>query len=70
MPTTMSSTQMLSIHDGTKLADPTIYRSAVGALQSCTLTHADINFVVNKLCQYIHSPSDTHWQALNAFLDT
>ena len=68
MPTPMSSSQVLSIHDGTKLSDPTLYRSAVGALQYCTLTRPDINFAVNKLCQYIHSPSDIHWQTLKCIL--
>ena len=60
MPTPMSSSQVLSIHDGTKMSDPTLYRSVVGALQYCTLARLDINFAVNKLCQYMHSPSYMH----------
>lgn len=29
----------------------------MGALQYCTLTCSDINYVVNQLCQFINSPS-------------
>ena len=68
MPIPMSSTQTFSISDGTKLVDPTMYRSPVGALQYRTLTRPDINFVVNKLCKFMHSPSDVHWQAIKHLL--
>ena len=64
MPTPMSCTQLFSQHNGTKLVDPTMYRSAVGALQYSTLTCPDINYVVNKMCQYMHSPFNVHWQAV------
>ena len=45
-----------------------MYRSVVGALQYCTLTCLDINYVINKMCQYMHSPSDVHWQAIKRIL--
>ena len=63
MPIPRSSSQVLSIHDGTKMSDPTLYRSVVGALQYCTLTPPDINFAINK-----HCPSDIHWQTLKRIL--
>ena len=51
-----------SIHDETLLEDGTAYRSVVRALQYCTLTRLDIFFIVNKVYQFMHSPSDIHWQ--------
>jgi hypothetical protein len=41
--------------------DPSLYRSVIGALQYATLTCPDISYSVNKLSQYMHSPSDDHW---------
>ena len=54
----------LSLHDGQPLLDPTTYRGFVGALQYCTLTRPDISFPINRLCQFMHAPTTTHWQAL------
>jgi hypothetical protein len=45
------------------LIDPIEYRSIVGGLQYCTLTRPDISFLINQLCQFIHSPTDKHWTA-------
>ena len=61
----LSSTQKLSAHDGHVLgpSDATKYRSLVGALQYLTLTRPDLCFAVNKVCQYLHSPTTTHWSA-------
>ncbi|XP_062100076.1 uncharacterized mitochondrial protein AtMg00810-like [Humulus lupulus] len=58
----------LSLHDGTLLPSATAYRSIVGALQYCTLTRPDLAFVVNKLCQFMHSPTDVHMQAAKRVL--
>jgi len=44
--------------------DSTRYRSVVGALQYITLTRPDLAFAVNKVCQYLHSPTTTHWSAV------
>ncbi|RVX10904.1 Retrovirus-related Pol polyprotein from transposon RE1 [Vitis vinifera] len=64
----MASGYALSIHDGTPLEDGTTYRSVVGALQYCTLTRPNISFVVNKVCQFMHSPSNVHWQVIKRTL--
>ena len=44
--------------------DSTRYRSVVGALQYITLTRPDLAFAINKVCQYLHSPTTTHWSAV------
>lgn len=33
-----------------------------------SLTRPNISFAVNKLSQFVHSPSETHWLALKCFL--
>jgi hypothetical protein len=46
----------------------TKYRSMVGALQYLTLTRSDISFSVNKVCQYLHSPTRVHLTAIKMTL--
>ncbi|KAL6325928.1 hypothetical protein AAG906_038419 [Vitis piasezkii] len=60
--------QNLSKHDGDPFHDVTLYRSTVGALQYLTLTRLDISFVVNKACQFMSSPSNTHWLGIKCIL--
>uniref|UniRef100_A0ACD6AGA9 Uncharacterized protein n=1 Tax=Avena sativa TaxID=4498 RepID=A0ACD6AGA9_AVESA len=69
-PTPLSSTENLSLTEGTALGfdDRTQYRSIVGALQYLTLTRPDIYFSVNKVCQYLHAPTTTHWTAVKRIL--
>ena len=40
----------------------------IGGLQYVTITRPDIAYSVNKLCQYMHSRTTTHWQALKRIL--
>ena len=65
-PTPLSSSEQLSAHEGERLKEKesTKYRSTVGALQYLTLTRPDISFAVNKVCQYLHAPTSTHWSAV------
>jgi histone deacetylase 1/2 len=64
--TPISTSEKLSISDGSGLSeeDATRYRSVVGALQYLTLTRPDLSFAVNKVCQFLHSPTTAHWGAL------
>jgi len=68
--TPLPSTQKLSIKDGQLLCaqDATRYRSIVGALQYLTLTRPDISFAVNKVCQFLHAPTSTHFSAVKRIL--
>lgn len=50
------------------MTDPTQYRSIVGALQYVTLTRPDIAYCVNKICQFLANPRDTHWRAVKRIL--
>lgn len=68
--TPLSISEKLSIHDGEKLGseDATKYRSIVGALQYLTLTRPDISFSVNKVCQFLHTPTTVHWSVVKIIL--
>ncbi|KAK5841924.1 hypothetical protein PVK06_004250 [Gossypium arboreum] len=68
-PTPMVSTPKLVTSDGNPpLADGHLYRGIVGMLQYMCITCPDLSFCVNKLSQYMNSPSDTHWKAVKRVL--
>jgi histone deacetylase 1/2 len=68
--TPLSTSEKLSAHEGVPLDpnDAKNYRSIVGALQYLTLTRPDISFSVNKVCQFLHAPTDTHWSTVKRIL--
>jgi histone deacetylase 1/2 len=68
--TPLSPSEKLLLYDGHKLGslDSTRYRSIVGALQYLTLTRPDISFAVNKMCQFLHSPTTVHWAVVKRIL--
>lgn len=69
-PTPLSCSEKLSLLDGTPLGteDSTHYRSIVGGLQYLTLTRPDLSFSVNKICQFLHAPTTSHWTAVKRIL--
>ena len=59
--TPASSSSKLLLTSDAAYSDPTRYRQIVGALQYLTFTRPDICYAVNKVCQFMHSPTDGHW---------
>ena len=57
----MVSNCKLSRHGADIFHDPTLCSSMVGALQYATFTRLEISFVVNKICQFMAAPLDSHW---------
>ena len=58
----------LTKNSGQLLYDPTLFRQAVGSLQYLTFTRLDLAFFVNSVCQYMHSPTDSHLSAIKHIL--
>jgi histone deacetylase 1/2 len=69
-PAPLAGSEKLSKTAGDLLSDEdaTRYRSVVGALQYLTITRPDLTFAVNKVCQYLHSPTTEHWTAVKRIL--
>ncbi|KAG7543090.1 Ribonuclease H-like superfamily [Arabidopsis thaliana x Arabidopsis arenosa] len=66
--TPMSPTPKLSLLSGTALDDASEYRAILGSLQYLAFTRPDISFAVNRLSQFMHRPTDEHWQAAKRIL--
>lgn len=64
----MEMNEHLTLLSGTSLTDGTMYRTIVGALQYLQFTRTNIAFAVNKLSQFMHRPTDIHWQAVTRLL--
>ncbi|GFY82736.1 hypothetical protein Acr_02g0009760 [Actinidia rufa] len=66
--TPLSTTTSLTITDRSTSMDASEFRSVVGSLQYLSLTRPDIAFAVNKLSQFMHKPTQLHWQAVKRLL--
>ena len=64
----MAQSTSLSAFEGDPLSDATLYRSTVGALRYLSITRLDISFIVNKLSQFMHRPTNLHWQSVKRLL--
>jgi histone deacetylase 1/2 len=66
-PTPMVTGKQFTV-EGEKMEDPTVFRQAIGGLQYLTHTRPDIAFPINKLSQYMSSPTVDHWQGIKRIL--
>ncbi|MFS7934571.1 putative RNA-directed DNA polymerase [Helianthus anomalus] len=64
----MAPNSELALGDSPLFDNPVQFRQTVGALQYLTLTRPDITFAVNKVCQFMHSPTENHWSAVKRIL--
>lgn len=64
----MISNSKLSKFGSDEFTDVLLYTSVVGALQHATLTHPKIAFSVNKVCQFMARPLESHWRAIKRIL--
>lgn len=68
LPTPMVSNCKLTKYGANYIADPSLYRSMVGALQYATITRSEICYSVSNVCQFLAQPLDEHWKAVKRIL--
>ena len=66
--TSISSFMSFKLHDRAPPVDPTKYLQVIGFMQHLSHSRPDISFAVNKLSQFMHYPSTTHWFAVKRVL--
>ena len=66
--TPMPISPKLTITSGQPMQDPREFRMIMGSLQYLSFTRPDIAYSVNKLSQFMHCPTDEHWQAVKRVL--
>ncbi|XP_019084381.1 PREDICTED: uncharacterized protein LOC109125982 [Camelina sativa] len=66
--TPVDTSAKLHAEVGAPVADPSLYRSLVGALQYLTFTRPDITYAVQKICLYMHDPREPHFTAMKRVL--
>ena len=67
-PTPVVTGKTLFKEDNSLFEQPTVYKSIIGGLQYLTTTRHDIAFSVNKLSQFLQSPTINHWNACKRVL--
>jgi len=66
--TPIMSSCKLSKHGSDTFHDVSLYRSVVGSLQHATITRPEIAYAVNKVCQFMSQPLESHWVAVKRIL--
>uniref|UniRef100_A0A2N9H2D8 Reverse transcriptase Ty1/copia-type domain-containing protein n=1 Tax=Fagus sylvatica TaxID=28930 RepID=A0A2N9H2D8_FAGSY len=66
--TPMASKQPCVADPDSPYKDVTEYRQIVGTLQYLTLTRPDLSYAVNSVCQYMHAPTNAHYQMVKRIL--
>jgi hypothetical protein len=66
--TLMSVSAKLLLDDGSAGCDTIEYRRTIGSLQYLSLTRPDLGFAINRLAQFMHKPTVTHWQHVKRLL--
>lgn len=68
LPTPMVNDCKPTRYGGNYVADASLYRSIVGALQYATITCPEVSYSVNKVCQFLSQPLEEHWKAVKRIL--
>ena len=66
--TLMATTPPLTKASDHLLLNKDEYRRVIGVLQYTTMMRPDIAFTLNRLCKFIHSPTDIHWTIVKRLL--
>ncbi|XP_069155816.1 secreted RxLR effector protein 161-like [Solanum lycopersicum] len=66
--TSMCSNSPPEVGDGSPPVDASLYRCTTGKWQYLSFMRPDVAFAVNKLSQFMQSPSLEHWKAVKRVL--
>ena len=66
--TPLSSNKSFKLDDGSPSTNPTFYRQNISALQYLSLTRSNISFVVNRLSQFMHRLTLSHYTTMKRVL--
>lgn len=64
----MTSRHKLTAYGSDPVQNVHLNRSVIGALQLITITRSGLAYNVNRVCQFMLVPLETHWQAVKRFL--
>jgi len=62
------STSKATVLPNPLFSDATRFCQIMGALKYLTFTSSDICFAVNRVCQFMYAPTDSHWAAMKRIL--
>ncbi|XP_019178324.1 PREDICTED: uncharacterized protein LOC109173539 [Ipomoea nil] len=60
--------KLLPAQSGSVAVDVSQFWRLLGALQYLVITRPDVYYAVNRLSQFMHSPTELHWQAAKRLL--
>lgn len=66
--TPLSISTPLTLVDGFPAFDSTEFHQVLGSFQYLSLIRPSISFVVNKLSQFMHKSTHSHWTAVKQYL--
>ena len=64
----MTSGLKLSVYGSDPVENGQLLISIVGALQSVTITRPEISYCVNRMCQSMQNPLESHWKSVKRIL--
>ena len=65
---TLISTSKVIILPYSLFFDPIWFHQIIDALQYLIFTRSNICFVVNRVCQFMHAPTNSHWATIECIL--
>lgn len=60
--------KLVPLQSSDAATDATLFRRLLSLMQYLVITRPDVAFAVNRLSQFMHAPSELHWQAAKRLL--
>jgi histone deacetylase 1/2 len=65
---TLVFTSKVDILPDALFSDPTRFHQIMGAFQYLTFTRLDIGFAINRVCQFMHAPTYSHYAVVKRIM--